>query len=151
LKNKKKIIVTGGAGYIGSHCIISLIDKGYIPIVLDNFSNSFPKVIQKIEQITKKKVIFYKVDLRNTSKIKSIFKNHLPHAVIHCAGFKSVNESLDSPIRYFENNIQSTLSLLESMRENKVFKLIFSSSASVYNSGQKLPIDEKGLKINLEI
>ena len=145
MKNQKKIIVTGGAGYIGSHCVISLIDKGYVPIVLDNFSNSYSNILQKIEKITKKKVIFYKVDLMNTSKINSIFKKHACHAVIHCAGFKSVNESSSVPIRYFDNNIQSTLSMLESMRKNKVFRLIFSSSASVYNSDQKPPLDETAL------
>ena len=142
--NKKKIIiVTGGAGYIGSHCVISLIDLGYVPIIIDNFSNSFPNVIKKIEKITKKKVIYFNVDLKNTYKIKSIFKKYSCYAVIHCAGSKSVIESINKPIRYFENNIQSTLSLVKSMRENNVFRLIFSSSAAVYNSSQKPPLDEE--------
>jgi UDP-glucose 4-epimerase len=138
----KKIIVTGGAGYIGSHCAVSLTEHGYTPIILDNFSNSHSLVISKIEKITKKKIIFHKVDLRNTTKMKSIFEQHPCHAVIHCAGLKSVSESIKLPLSYLENNIQSTLSLMKCMQEKKVFKLIFSSSATVYNSEDSLPWKE---------
>ena len=143
LKNKlKNIFVTGGAGYIGSHCVVSLIENGFTPIILDNFSNCSPDVINQLKIITKKKIIFYKVDIKNKKKINSIFKKHNCYAVIHCAGFKSVKESIEKPITYFNNNIGSTLSLLECMKENKVFKIIFSSSATVYNEGQALPFKE---------
>jgi UDP-glucose 4-epimerase len=147
----KKIIVTGGAGYIGSHCVVSLAEHGFTPIILDNFSNSHFITISKLEKIIKKKVIFYKVDLRNTTKMKSIFKQHLCHAVIHCAGLKSVSESIKIPLAYFENNIQSTLSLINCMQERKIFKLIFSSSATVYNSDNSLPwkeVDKVGKTTN---
>ncbi|MDA7604053.1 UDP-glucose 4-epimerase GalE [Candidatus Pelagibacter sp.] len=136
------IFVTGGAGYIGSHCVISLIKHGYRPIILDNFSNSHPNIIKKIEIITKKKITYYKIDLNNKKKLKSIFKKYNCKCVIHCAGFKSVSESIKKPISYFDNNIGSTLSLLESMKERKIFKLIFSSSACVYDAKQSLPLKE---------
>jgi UDP-glucose 4-epimerase len=138
----KKIIVTGGAGYIGSHCVLSLVKNSYTPIIIDNFSNSYPNVIKKIESIIKKKVIFYKLDIKNKKKLKLIFKKHKCQAVIHLAGYKSVKESNRIPITYFNNNIQSTLSLLECMKENKVYDLIFSSSGTVYNQDEKLPWKE---------
>ena len=141
-KKLRKIFVTGGAGYIGSHCVISLIKNGYKPIILDNFSNSNQSIIKNLEKITNKKIIFYKVDLRNKKKLKLIFNKHKCHFVIHCAGFKSVRESIDKPISYFENNIASTLSLLECMEENNVFKIVFSSSCTVYNEAQPLPWHE---------
>lgn len=138
----KNIFITGGAGYIGTHCVISLISNGYNPIVLDNFSNSHKSVINKLENISNKKIIFYNIDIREKKKLRSIFKKHSCYAVIHCAGFKSIGESTKKPISYFDNNIRSTLSLLESMEENKVFKIIFSSSASVYDETQKSPLKE---------
>jgi UDP-glucose 4-epimerase len=138
----KNIIVTGGAGYIGSHCVIALIQNGFCPIIIDNFSNSYPSVIKKLEIITKKKIIFYKADLRNKKKIKSILNENSCSAVIHCAGFKSLKESLEKPLTYFDNNIVSTLSLLECMKEKKIFKFIFSSSALVYDYAQPLPWNE---------
>lgn len=138
----KNIFVTGGAGYIGSHCVVSLIENGFTPIILDNFSNCSQDVINQLKIITKKKIIFYKVDINNKKKLNFIFKKHNCYAVIHCAGFKSVKESIEKPITYFNNNIGSTLSLLECMKENKVFRIIFSSSATVYNEGQALPFKE---------
>ena len=138
----RNIFITGGAGYIGSHTVISLVKNSYTPIILDNFSNSHQSVIKRLETIVNKKIIFYKVDLRDKKKLKSIFKKHSCYAVIHCAGFKSVGESIVNPISYFENNIGSTLSLLESMRENNVLKIIFSSSANVYNDTESLPLKE---------
>ena len=138
----KTIFVTGGAGYIGSHCVISLVKNGYKPIILDNFSNSHQSVIKRLEIITNKKIIFHKVDLKDKKKLKLIFKKYHCYGVIHCAGFKAVEESIKSPILYFDNNIGSTLSLLECMEENNVFKIIFSSSATVYNDAQLLPLKE---------
>jgi len=138
----RNIFITGGAGYIASHCVVSLVKNGYNPIILDNFSNSHKTVIKKLEIIINKKVTFYKVDIRDKKKLKSIFKKHRCHAVIHCAGFKAVSESVEKPINYFNNNIVSTLTLLECMRENNVFKLIFSSSANVYDDNQPIPLKE---------
>ena len=138
----KNVFITGGAGYIGSHCVVSLVKNGYTPIILDNFSNSHQRVIKKLNNITNKKIIFYKVDLRNKKKLRSIFRKHKCHCVIHCAGFKEVGESVGKPVSYFNNNIGSTLSLLECMEENNVFKIIFSSSCTVYNDNQSLPWKE---------
>ena len=138
----KNVFITGGAGYIGSHCTVSLLKNGYIPIILDNFSNSHQSVIKKLEKITNKKVTFYNIDIRNKKKLRLIFKKHPCYAVIHCAGFKVVNESVERPISYFNNNIGSTLSLLECMQESSIFKLIFSSSAAVYDDKQSLPLKE---------
>jgi UDP-glucose 4-epimerase len=138
----KKVLVTGGAGYIGSHCVISLVEHGYLPIVVDNFSNSHPSIIKKLEIITKKKIIFYKIDLRDKRKLEYIFNKHKLYSIIHCAGLKSVTESTKNPINYFDNNLISTLYLLECMRERKIFRLIFSSSATVYESNQPLPLRE---------
>jgi len=138
----KTIFITGGAGYVGSHCVISLINNGYNPIIIDNLSNSHKSVIKKLEIITKKKIIFYNVDIRNKKKLKYIFKKHDCYCVIHCAGLKVVAESVENPISYFDHNIQSTLSLLECMKEKKIFNFIFSSSASVYNDNQSLPLKE---------
>ncbi len=138
----KNVFITGGAGYIGSHCAVSLIKNGFNPIILDNLSNSRKIVIRNLKKISERKISFYKVDIRDKKKLNSIFKKHYCHAVIHCAGFKAVGESIEKPISYFDNNIGSTLSLLECMSENKVFKLIFSSSATVYNDKQRLPLKE---------
>ncbi len=138
----KNIFITGGAGYIGSHCVISLIKNGYNPIILDNFSNSHQSIIKDLETITNKKIIFYNIDIRNKKKLGSIIKKHSCYAVIHCAGFKSVVESIQKPLYYFDNNILSTLSLLECMKENNIFKFIFSSSANVYKNNPILPLKE---------
>jgi UDP-glucose 4-epimerase len=143
-KSLKNVFVTGGAGYVGSHCAVSLFQNGYNPVILDNFSNSRLSAISNIEKIIKSKILFYKIDIRNKKKLNNIFKKHTCYAVIHCAGFKSVSESVSYPIKYFENNIGSTLSLLECMLNNKVFKIIFSSSATVYNDNQILPFKESG-------
>ena len=138
----KNVFITGGAGYIGSHCAISLVKNGYNPIILDNFSNSPSSVIKNLEIITGKKITFYDIDIRDKKKLISIFKKNSCYAVIHCAGLKSVAESIQRPIDYFDNNIGSTLSLLECMKNSNVFKLIFSSSATVYDDNQLLPLKE---------
>ena len=146
----KNIFITGGAGYIGSHCVISLVKNGYNPIIIDNFSNSHKSVIKNLNTIVKKEIKYHNIDIKNKKKLRSVFKKYNCYAVIHCAGYKSVAESTEKPINYFENNIGSTLSLVECMEENNVFKLIFSSSANVYNDKQKLPLKEtsKTGKIN---
>ena len=136
------VFITGGAGFIGSHCVLSLIKNGYKPIIIDNFLNANHSVIKNLETITKKKITFYKVDLRNQKKLNSIFKKHKCYSVIHCAGFKAVGESVEQPISYFDNNLGSTLSLLNCMQENNIFKIIFSSSCTVYDDTQTLPWKE---------
>ena len=146
----KNVFITGGAGYIGSHCAISLFKNGYNPIILDNFSNSRSSVIKNLEIITDKKITFYDVDIRDKKKLISIFKKISCYAVIHCAGLKSVAESIRRPIDYFDNNIGSTLSLLECMRKSNVFKLIFSSSATVYDNNQLLPLKETNKTGNIK-
>lgn len=138
----KKILVTGGLGYIGSHIVIELINNGFEPVIVDNLSNSRKEILKKIEKITRKKILFYKIDLRNDKKLSNIFKKHKLYCVIHCAGHKSVEESTKKPLVYLNDNIASTLSLLKCMNLNNVFKIIFSSSATVYNDKQKMPLRE---------
>jgi UDP-glucose 4-epimerase len=140
----KNIFVTGGVGYIGSHIVIELVKSGYKPIIIDNFSNSHFDMIEKLEYLTKKKIIYHKIDLKNKKKLNLIFKKYSCHAVIHCAGYKVISESIKKPINYFENNIGSTLALLHCMEQNSIFNLIFSSSAAVYDDGQSLPLKESG-------
>ena len=140
----RNIFITGGAGYIGSHCAISLSKNGFNPIIIDNFSNSHLNTIKNLENIIKKKITFYNVDLTNKKKLDQIFKMHSCYAVLHCAGYKSVKESIQNPIFYFKNNIGSLLSLIDCMKNHNVFKIIFSSSATVYDSDQNLPLKENG-------
>ena len=123
--------------------VLSHSNYGYNPIILDNFSSSQKNIIKKLEKITKKKIKYYKIDIRNKKKLKKIFNKHNCYLVIHCAGFKAVGESNEKPILYFDNNIGSTISLIECMRESEVFKLIFSSSATVYDDNQQMPLNEK--------
>lgn len=140
---KKKIIITGGAGYIGLHCAVSVAKNNYEPILIDNFSNSFEKSINNLNFILKKKIKYFKIDLNEKKKLKLLLKKEKNiDAVIHCAALKSVEESTQQPIKYFQNNIQSSLNLIECMKEARIFKLIFSSSATVYNINQKIPLDE---------
>ncbi|WP_430111639.1 UDP-glucose 4-epimerase GalE [Paenibacillus sp. B1-33] len=136
------ILVTGGAGYIGSHTSIELINAGYDIVVIDNFSNSKPEVIEIISEITNKKFYFYEGDVENRVLLKKIFETHQIEAVIHFAGLKSVSESINDPLGYYSINVGSTLILCEVMREFGVKKLVFSSSATVYGDPQILPISE---------
>ena len=137
-----RILVTGGCGYIGSHTCVELLNDGYEVIVVDNLSNAKEEVIDKIEKITNKKVKFYKEDLRNKELVTKIFKENKIDAVIHFAGLKAVGESVSKPLEYYDNNINSTLVLLEVMKEFNCKNIIFSSSATVYGKPEKLPIKE---------
>ncbi len=136
------ILVTGGAGFIGSHTCVELLDAGYEIAVVDNFSNSKPEMIDKIKKITGKDFKFYEADLLDRPKVEKIFQENKIYAVIHFAGFKAVGESVSMPLEYYHNNIGSTLILCEVMREYGCKKLVFSSSATVYGCPKTVPIKE---------
>ena len=136
------ILVTGGAGYIGSHIAVELLNKGENVIVLDNFSNSKPEVLDRIKEITGKDFKFYEVDMTDKKALdKVFFKNHID-SVIHLAGLKAVGESVEKPIEYYANNLISNLNLLELMKKYRCKKLVFSSSATVYGAPKEVPIKE---------
>ena len=136
------ILVTGGAGYIGSHTVVELIDKGYDVVIIDNLSNSKIEVLNRLKMITNKEIPFYQDDVCDKNKLRKIFKSHSVDAVIHFAGLKAVGESSKVPLKYYENNILSTLALIEVMKEYNCKNLIFSSSATVYGYQEKMPIKE---------
>lgn len=138
----KKILVTGGCGYIGSHTCVELLNAGYDIAIIDNLCNSKIEVIDKIKKITGKDFNFYKEDLRNEGILDNIFKKENIEGVIHFAGLKAVGESVKKPILYYQNNIDSTLTLCKIMDKYNVKKLVFSSSATVYGSQDILPIKE---------
>ena len=137
-----KILVTGGAGFIGSHTCVELLDAGYDIVVIDNFSNSKKEVIDKIKTIANKDFKFYEGDVCDKELLKKIFSENEIGAAIHFAGYKAVGESVAKPLMYYRNNIDSTLSLLEVMNEFNVKKIVFSSSATVYGKPKSLPIKE---------
>ena len=137
-----KILLTGGCGYIGSHIGVELIESGKEVVVLDNLSNSSKLILDRIEEITGTKPIFYEGDIRDTSLLIDILKNEDIESVIHLAGLKSVSESVNDPIAYYDNNVNGSLSLLKAMDEVGVKNLIFSSSATVYGDPDSMPIDE---------
>lgn len=137
-----RILVTGGAGYIGSHTCVELLEAGYEVIVVDNLQNSNEEAIRRVEEITGKSLKFYKIDMVNKSALEQVFSENDIQAVIHFAGLKSVGESVSIPLKYYSNNIVSTLVLAEVMKSFKVDKLVFSSSATVYGDPKAVPITE---------
>ncbi len=137
-----KILVTGGCGYIGSHTCVELLDNGYEVVIVDNLSNSKREVVDKIKEITNKDLTFYEGDVRNQELMEDIFERENIDAVIHFAGYKAVGESVQLPLKYYRNNLDSTLTLCEVMSKYNVKKLVFSSSATVYGSPKSLPIKE---------
>ena len=143
-----KVLVTGGAGYIGSHTCVELLDSGYETVVVDTLLNSNKKAIDRVEQITGKKVTFYEEDLRDKETIKKILADEKPDCVIHFAGLKAVGESVVKPLEYYENNIGGTLNLVEAMRDAGCRNIIFSSSATVYGDPAFVPITEECPKGN---
>lgn len=138
-----KILVTGGAGYIGSHTCVELLNAGYEVVIVDNLYNSSQKAVNRIEQITQKKVTFYKEDILNEAGLDDIFEKENVDAVIHFAGLKAVGESVEKPMEYYTNNISGTLVLTRVMKKHGVKNIIFSSSATVYGSPAQIPITEE--------
>lgn len=138
----KNILVTGGAGYIGSHTLIELIGSGYDPIVVDNLSNSKLEAVRRVEKITGKKIEFIKADLLDKEALEKIFTGYKFESVINFAGFKAVGESVAKPLEYYNNNLTGMLNLLFAMRDHGVRNIVFSSSATVYGDPESVPIKE---------
>ena len=136
------ILVTGGAGFIGSHTVVELLNDGYGVVVIDNLSNSSAESLKRVEKITGRKVTFYEGDVRDRALLDSIFTRHKIDWVIHFAGLKAVGESCRKPIEYYDNNLNGTLVLVDVMRNHGCKKIVFSSSATVYGTPEKLPLDE---------
>ena len=142
INQSKKILVTGGAGYIGSHTLIELIAAGFTPVVYDNLSNSSPASLARVQQIVGQSIEFIEGDILDTQLLAKTFAAHDFTAVIHFAGLKAVGESVAKPLWYYQNNVAGTLNLLDAMTNAQVKNLIFSSSATVYGDPQALPIVE---------
>ena len=136
------ILVTGGAGYIGSHTVIELLNAGHSVAVVDNLVNSSRQAMQRVEKITGKKIPFYETDIRDRAGLKKIFAENSFDCCIHFAGLKAVGESVQKPLEYYDNNITGTLVLLEEMRNAGCKNIIFSSSATVYGNPAVMPITE---------
>ena len=137
------ILVTGGAGYIGSHTVIELQNAGYDVVVMDNLSNSSEVALERVQEITGKPLTFYKADILDREATEEIFSKEKIEAVIHFAGLKAVGESVQKPWEYYNNNITGTLILLDVMRKHNVRNIIFSSSATVYGEPEKVPVTEE--------
>ena len=138
-----KILVTGGAGYIGSHTCVELLNEGYEVVVVDNLYNASEKALERVKEITGKPLTFYKADLLDQKTLDQIFNKEKPEAVIHFAGYKAVGESVEKPIEYYYNNMAGTLLLCDTMRNHGVKNIIFSSSATVYGDPAMIPITEE--------
>ena len=137
-----RILVTGGAGFIGSHTVLELLEKGYDVTVIDNLVNSSEEALKRVEKLTGKSVRFIKGDVRDKALLDSIFDTDKIDAAIHFAGLKAVGESVAKPIEYYDNNLNSTLTLVKSMREHGCKNIIFSSSATVYSGDNEMPLRE---------
>ena len=136
------VLVTGGAGFIGSHTVVELLEGGYGVVVIDNLSNANQESLRRVEKITGKSVAFYENDVRDEAALELIFTKHKIDWVIHFAGLKAVGESVQKPLEYYDNNLGSTLVLLQVMRKFGVKNIVFSSSATVYGEPERLPLDE---------
>jgi len=137
-----KILVTGGAGYIGSHTCVELLNSGYDVVVIDNLCNSHQESLNRVQQITGKSLTFYQGDIRDENILDKIFSQHQIEAVIHFAGLKAVGESVEIPYEYYQNNVAGTLTLLGMMKKHHIDKFVFSSSATVYGEPETVPITE---------
>ncbi len=139
---QKAILVTGGAGYIGTHTCVELLQAGYRVVVFDNLSNSKPVALDRVRDITRKGLEFVKGDIRDREALDNLFRCHPIEAAIHFAGLKAVGESVEKPLEYYENNVSGTVTLLQAMRDAGVKNIVFSSSATVYGDPESLPIRE---------
>ena len=139
------VLVTGGAGFIGSHTCVELLNSGYDVVIIDNLVNSSAKAVDRIEQITGKKVAFYEVDVRNRAALDRIFERHAISCAIHFAGLKAVGESVQMPLEYYDNNLFCTVRLCEAMRDHGCKNIIFSSSATVYTGTDPMPLREDSI------
>ena len=142
ISSRSAVLVTGGAGFIGSHVCVELINNGYLPVIVDNLCNSKEESINRIEQITGVKPLFFRVDINDKIALKQVFRSHQFEAVMHFAGLKAVGESAQIPLKYYRYNVAGTIALTEVMEEFNVWNLIFSSSATVYGDPVSVPIDE---------
>ena len=136
------ILLTGGAGYIGSHTLVELLANGHSPIVVDNLNNSSEEALRRVEQITGSSIPFYNLTVQDEPALRAVFEQHSFDAIIHFAGYKAVGESVEQPLKYYTNNIDSTLVLMKVAQEFGVNKIIFSSSATVYGNSTELPLKE---------
>jgi UDP-glucose 4-epimerase len=138
----EEILVTGGLGYIGSHAVVSLVEAGFTPIIIDNLSNTSRDVLDRLEVIFKKKITFYEFDILDTEQLKATLSKHNIFSVIHFAAYKAVGESVQKPMKYYENNVVGLLSLLKAMDNQNINHLVFSSSCTVYGEPDVLPVTE---------
>lgn len=136
------ILVTGGAGYIGSHTVVDLVENGYDPVIVDNLCNSKPEAVKRVRELCGRDIPFYPYDLCDIEKVREVFAKEKFTAVIHFAGLKAVGESVQKPLDYFRNNLINTLNVLQVMKENGVKNFVFSSSATVYGQPETVPIKE---------
>lgn len=139
---KPCVLVTGGAGFIGSHSTVEVIGAGYDAVIIDNLVNASQECVRRVEEITGKSIPFYKVDLLDKKALEEVFKKHKFTHVMHFAGLKAVGESCSVPLLYYKNNLIGTMNLVEVMKENGIFNIVFSSSATVYGDPKYLPLDE---------
>ena len=137
------VLIAGGTGYIGSHICVELLTHGHNVIIIDNFANSSPDVLDAIEEITGKKPTFYEFDVLEEDKLEEVFKTNQIDSVIHCCAFKAVGESVEKPIEYYTNNLGTTLSMVKMMKKYHVANMVFSSSATVYGNPKIIPITEE--------
>jgi len=142
-KKKMNILITGGAGFIGSHTYVVLKESGFNPIIVDNFSNSSVQVIKQLETICQAPVTYYNLDINDPKTYDLVFNEHKITGIIHFAASKAVGESVDNPLKYYKNNVASTILLLEKMKEHNIKNLVFSSSCTVYGQPDELPVTEK--------
>ena len=137
------ILVTGGAGYIGSHTCVELLERGFGVVVADNLVNSSAKSLERVQQITGKSLDFYEIDIRDRAALDRIFEKHSIGCVIHFAGLKAVGQSVSMPLEYYDNNLNSTITLCQSMKEHGIKDIVFSSSATVYSGDNEMPLREE--------
>ena len=142
MENNMNVLLAGGAGYIGTHTAVELMGAGHDVVIVDNFSNSCMEAVNRVEELAGKKVVFYEADIKDKGAVAKIFAENKIDCVIHFAGLKAVGESIEKPVEYYRNNIDTTLTLLECMKEAGVNNIVFSSSATVYGEENQIPYVE---------